>query len=34
MHDLIKDLDHMDKLMPQLIAQFPQMIAIMRACER
>jgi RND superfamily putative drug exporter len=30
MEDLIKDLDHMDKLMPELIAQFPKMIAIMR----
>jgi len=30
MEDLIKDLDHMDALMPQLIAQFPKMIAIMR----
>jgi putative drug exporter of the RND superfamily len=27
---LIKDLDHMDVLMPQLIAQFPALIAIMR----
>jgi len=31
MEDLIKDLDHMDKLMPELIAQFPAMIAIMRS---
>ncbi len=31
MQDLIKDLDHMDKLMPELIAQFPQMIAMMRS---
>jgi putative drug exporter of the RND superfamily len=30
MQDLIKDLDHMDKLMPELIAQFPKMIQIMR----
>jgi putative drug exporter of the RND superfamily len=30
MEDLIKDLDHMDVLMPQLIAQFPPLIAIMR----
>ena len=27
MHDLIKDLDQMDALMPQLVAQFPPMIA-------
>ncbi|WP_231997193.1 RND family transporter [Mycobacterium sp. 1245111.1] len=31
MQDLIKDLDHMDKLMPELIAQFPKMIAIMKS---
>jgi putative drug exporter of the RND superfamily len=31
MEDLIKDLGHMDELMPQLIAQFPKMIAIMRS---
>jgi putative drug exporter of the RND superfamily len=31
MEDLIKDLDHMDKLMPELISQFPKMIAIMRS---
>ena len=28
---LIKDLDHMDVLMPQLIAQFPPLIAVMRS---
>ena len=27
MHDLVKDLDQMDALMPQLVAQFPPMIA-------
>ena len=31
MEDLIKDLGHMDVLMPQLIAQFPKMIAILRS---
>jgi RND superfamily putative drug exporter len=31
MQDLIKDLDHMDKLMPELIAQFPKMITMMRS---
>jgi RND superfamily putative drug exporter len=31
MEDLIKDLDHMDALMPQLIAQFPPLIAMMRS---
>jgi RND superfamily putative drug exporter len=31
MQDLIKDLDHMDKVMPELISQFPKMIAIMKS---
>jgi RND superfamily putative drug exporter len=31
MEDLIKDLDHLDALMPQLIAQFPPLIAMMRS---
>src|ERR1700742_2298270 len=31
MEDLIKDLDHMDKLMPELISQFPKMIAMIRS---
>jgi putative drug exporter of the RND superfamily len=31
MEDLIKDLDQMDALMPQLIAQFPPLIALMRS---
>ena len=31
MQDLIKDLDQMDALMPQLLAQFPPMIATMQS---
>jgi len=31
LEDLIKDLDHLDALMPQLIAQFPPLIAMMRS---
>jgi putative drug exporter of the RND superfamily len=31
MHDLIKDLDQLDTLMPQLLAQFPPMIATLQS---
>jgi RND superfamily putative drug exporter len=31
MHDLIKDLDQMDAIMPQIVAQFPPMIASMQS---
>ena len=31
MQDLIKDLDQLDALMPQLLTQFPQMIAVMQS---
>ncbi len=31
MHDLLADLDQLDVLMPQLLAQFPPMIAIMQS---
>jgi len=31
MHDLLKDLDKLDVIMPQLLAQFPSLIAIMEA---
>ena len=30
MRDLVKDLDQLDALMPQLVAQFPPMIATMQ----
>ena len=32
LQDLVADLDQIDVLMPQFIAQFPEMIAIMQAC--
>jgi RND superfamily putative drug exporter len=31
MQDLVKDLDHLDMLMPQMVAQFPAMIATMQS---
>ena len=31
MDDLVKDLDNLDALMPQLLTQFPQMIAVMES---
>ena len=31
MKDLLKDLDQLDALLPQLLIQFPQMIAIMES---
>jgi putative drug exporter of the RND superfamily len=31
MHELVKDLDHLDTLMPQLLAQFPPMIATLQS---
>ena len=31
MEELVKDLDHLDTLMPQLLLQFPQMIATMQS---
>jgi RND superfamily putative drug exporter len=31
LHDLVKDMDQLDVIMPQLAAQFPQMIAFMQA---
>ena len=33
MHDLIKDLDQLDALMPQLVAQFPPMIATVQSAR-
>jgi putative drug exporter of the RND superfamily len=31
LHDLVKDLDHLDVLLPQILTQFPEMIAIMHS---
>src|SRR4051795_3235941 len=31
MGELVKDLDHLDTIMPQLLLQFPQMIAVMQS---
>jgi putative drug exporter of the RND superfamily len=31
LHDLVKDLDHLDALLPQILTQFPEMIAIMQS---
>jgi putative drug exporter of the RND superfamily len=33
LHDLVGDLDKIDVLMPQLISQFPEMIAIMKSMQ-
>src|SRR5277367_17997 len=33
MHDLVKDLDQMDALMPQLVAQFPPMIETLQSAR-